>query len=120
MTMSSVFFIMATLVVGIVGFFLSRTLVQLSKTLVKLDTTLTDVQQVLDHAERVVTTMEAPLLMVANTLTDLQRGTRNISMAIDRFGLGIARPLAMTASVLGSVTDALGITSKNKGGNHGV
>ena len=49
---------------------------------------------------------------------DVQRGTRTIGHAIDRFGIGVVKPLERTASVVGLVMDTLGITHKRKGGNN--
>lgn len=118
MTASNVFFIVATVVVSVVGVYLTLALAQMRKTLGKMDETLTDVQEVLDHAERVVAMTEAPVRAVTNAVMDVQRGTRTISHAIDRFGLGVVKPLERTASVLGVVMDTLGITHKRKGGNN--
>lgn len=118
MTMSTVFFIVATIVVSVVGVYLTLALAQMRKTLTKMDETLTDVQEVLDHTERVVAMTEAPVRAVTDALMNVQRGTRTIGHAIDRFGIGVVKPLERTASVLGVVMDTLGLTHKRKGGNN--
>ncbi|MFN0149337.1 MAG: hypothetical protein ACKVU1_01330 [bacterium] len=120
MTMSNIFLVVAALVVGVVGFYLARMLAQLTKTLTRVDTTLTEIDQVLGHAERVVAMADTQVRAVASGLTELQHRARSMGASIDRFRQGIAQPLATTASVLGFVTNALGITSKSKGGNHHV
>jgi hypothetical protein len=118
MTTSTVFLLVSAVAICVVAAFFVRTLLQLTKTLEQMDRTMTDVQRVLDHAERIVVLAEQPVRTISHRIADLERGTHAVGRAIDRVGVGIIRPLAVTATVLDGATRVLGLTPTRKGGNH--